>query len=71
MERPKRKAGYRLKLVVRNGKKKWINERIEGKRVHLSLKQRLALTKARLKAHRGRAELKRKRSNHKRKSFGL
>ncbi len=71
MNKPQRKPGYRLVQVVRDGKKVWINKRIEGKRVRLTPKQKMALIKARLKAHTGRAEIKRKKSKILRKRFGL
>lgn len=68
---PERKAGYKRVLVVRNGKKVWINKRLPGKRVILTPKQKLALKKARLKAHTALARMKRKKSNLKRNQFGL
>lgn len=57
------------KVVFRGGVKKIINVPIRKKR--LSAKQRLALKKARLKAHTGQAKLKRKKSLKKRESAGL
>jgi hypothetical protein len=69
---PERKAGYRRKMVVRNGKKKWINERInKDKKVKLSPKQKLALAKARKKANTGMAKKKRSKSSMRRKNFGM
>jgi hypothetical protein len=71
MNMPPRKAGYKRVLVVRGGKKKWINKRVNGRRVILSAKQRQALRKARLKAHTSRAEIHRQKSDRLRKRFGL
>ena len=68
---PERKAGYTRKLVVRNGKKVWINKRNPNKVVRLTPKQKLALLKARMKAHTAMAEAKRKRSLKKRATFNL
>ena len=68
---PERKAGYTRKLVIRGGKKVWINKRNPNKRVILTPKQKLALLKARMKAHTGMAEAKRKRSLKKRATFNL
>lgn len=67
--RPKRKAGYKPKLVIRNGKKVWINKRNPNKKVILSAKQKNALRKARLKANTGQAKLKRAKSSRIRKRF--
>lgn len=60
--RPKLKSGYKPKLVVRDGKKKWINERLAGKKIVLSSKQRMALAKARRKAHTSVAKIHRAKS---------
>jgi len=68
---PERKPGYKRVLVVRDGKKVWINKRLPGKKVILTPKQKLALKKARLKAHTGLAKMKRKKSLAKRNQFGL
>lgn len=68
---PERKAGYIRKLVIRDGKKVWINKRNPNKKVILTPKQKLALLKARLKAHTGQANLKRKMSMKKRATFNL
>ena len=62
-QRPPRKAGYKPTLVVRKGKKKWINKRQEGKKVILTAKQRQALAKARRKAHTAKAKMHREKSN--------
>jgi len=59
---PQVKTGYKRKLVVRNGKKVWINKRDPNKKVKLSPKQKMALAKARLKAHSSKAKLKRRKS---------
>lgn len=66
-----RKQGYKRVLAVRNGKKTWVNKRIQGKRIHLSPAQRRALVKARLKAHTARANIHRKKSSKIRKRYGL
>ena len=68
---PERKAGYTRKLVVRNGKKVWINKRNPNIKVHLSTKQKIALMKARLKAHTSLANHKREISLKKRANFNL
>lgn len=68
---PPHKAGYTRKLVVRDGKKVFINKRDPNKRVVLSPKQRQALMKARMKAHTGLAEMHRKKSVKKRINFKL
>ena len=60
---PARKAGYKRVLVIRNGKKKWINKRNPNKKIRLSPKQKMALRKARLKAHTASAKIKRARSS--------
>ncbi|HAR08412.1 MAG TPA: hypothetical protein DCR98_08380 [Cobetia sp.] len=54
-------ATYRKKTVVRNGKKKRVNKRIAGN-VRLSGKQKLAIRKARKKAHSSRAKARRLKS---------
>lgn len=68
-KRPKRKAGYKPKLVVRGGKKVWVNKRDPNKKVFLSPAQKNALRKARLKSNTGQAKLKRKRAMKIRKRF--
>jgi len=68
---PERKAGYKRTLVVRNGKKVWVNKRNPNKKVILSPAQKRALAKARLKAHTGMAERKRHLSNKKRLNFKM
>ena len=67
--RPKRKAGYKPKLVVRHGKKVWINKRDPNKKIFLSPAQKNALRKARLKANTGQAKINRKKSAKIRKRF--
>lgn len=67
----KPKAGYKRKLVVRKGKKTWVNKRVSGVRVKLSPKQKMGLIKARLKAKSGLAKQHRARSAKARKTFGL
>jgi len=67
--RPKRKVGYKPKLVVRHGKKVWINKRDPNKKVFLSPAQKNALRKARLKANKGQAKINRKKSAKIRKRF--
>jgi hypothetical protein len=59
--------GYRRKMVVRGGKKVWINKRNPNKKVRLSIKQKMALAKARLKAHSSSANAHRAKSNKLRK----
>jgi len=68
---PQRKTGYKRVLAVRNGKKVWINKRLPNKKVILSPAQKRALAKARLKAHKASANIKRKKSLKRRKSFGI
>jgi hypothetical protein len=68
---PERKAGYTRKLVIRDGKKVWINKRNPNKKVILSPKQKLALMKARIKAHTGLAKARREKSMKKRATFKL
>lgn len=68
---PKPKVGYKRKLVMRDGKKVWINKRDPNKKVILSAKQRQALRKMHLKSNTGLAKLKRAKTNRKAKSFGL
>ncbi len=60
---PPRKAGYKRKQVVRNGKKKWVNKRNSNKPYKMSPKQKMALKKAQRKAHTGKAKTNRARSN--------
>jgi len=68
---PSHKNGYKRTLVVRGGKKVWINKRNPSKKVHLSPKQKMALAKARLKAHSSKAKYKKHKSMKLRKiSFG-
>lgn len=54
-------ATYKKRMVVRGGKKKRINKRVSG-RVRLSGKQKLAIKKARRKAHNPRARARRMKS---------
>jgi hypothetical protein len=68
---PQRKTGYKRVLVVRNGKKVWINKRLPNKKVILSPAKKRALAKARIKAHTASANIKREKSLKKRKIFGL
>lgn len=60
---PPRKAGYKRKQVIRNGKKKWINKRNPNKKYRMSPKQKMALKKAQRKAHTGKAKINRAKSN--------
>lgn len=62
-------ATYRKRTVVRGGKKKRVNKRVSG-RVRLSGKQKLAIKKARRKAHNPRAKARRLKSMKVRKRMG-
>lgn len=62
-------ATYRKKTVVRGGKKKRVNKRVAGN-VRLSGKQKLAIRKARKKAHNPRAKARRLKSMKVRKRMG-
>ncbi|CAN7645595.1 hypothetical protein [Paraburkholderia terricola] len=57
-------AVYRMKSVIRDGKKTRVNKRVSGK-VKLTAKQKLALRKASKKAHTAAATMKRVKSQHK------
>lgn len=57
-------AVYRMKSVIRDGKKARINKRVSGN-VTLTAKQKLALRKASKKAHTASATMKRVKSQHK------
>jgi hypothetical protein len=57
-------AVYRMKSVIRDGKKTRVNKRVSGK-VKLTAKQKLALRKASKKAHTASATMKRVKSQHK------
>ncbi|MCZ0926454.1 hypothetical protein L0636_00945 [Halomonas janggokensis] len=62
-------ATYRKKTVVRGGKKKRVKKRVAGN-VRLSGKQKLAIRKARKKAHNPRAKARRLKSMKVRKRMG-
>ena len=68
---PPRKQGYKRTQVIKNGKKKWVNKRISGKKVKLSPAQKRALMKARMKAHTGASKLKRAKSQRASKLFKI
>ena len=57
-------AVYRMKSVIRDGKKTRVNKRVTGK-VKLTAKQKLALRKASKMAHTASATMKRVKSQHK------
>ncbi|PAU79224.1 MULTISPECIES: hypothetical protein [Halomonas] len=63
-------ATYRKRTVVRGGKKKRVNKRVSGK-VRLSGKQKLAIRKARNKAHSPRAKARRLKSMRVRRKMGM
>jgi hypothetical protein len=63
-------AAYRKRTVVRNGKKKRVNKRVAGN-VRLSGKQKLAIRKARKKAHNPRAKARRLKSMKVRRRMGM
>lgn len=63
-------AAYRKVTAVRKGKKVRINKRVSGK-VRLSGKQKMALKKARMKAHNAGAMIRRAKSMRVRKKLGL
>ena len=58
-------ATYKKQRVIRDGKAKWVRKRVSGT-VRMSAKQKLALKKARRKAHSSAAKMKRKKSNRRR-----
>jgi len=55
------KSGYKRKMVIKNGKPTWKCVRLFGK-VRLSAKQKMALAKARRKAHTAQAKFARNKS---------
>jgi len=59
---PACRSGYKRKKIVKNGKQDWKCVRLFGK-THLNAKQKQALRKARMKAHTGLANIKRKKSH--------
>lgn len=63
-------AAYRKRIVVRNGKKKRVNKRVAGN-VRLSGKQKLAIRKARKKAHSAQAKARRLKSMKMRRRMGM
>ncbi|WP_062359763.1 hypothetical protein [Vreelandella aquamarina] len=63
-------AAYRKRTVVRGGKKKRVNKRVSGN-VRLSGKQKLAIRKARRKAHSPRAKARRLKSMKVRRRAGM
>lgn len=63
-------AAYKMRTVVRGGKKMRIKKRVAG-RVRLSAKQKMAMRKARRKAHSPAAKVKRLRSMRKRRQMSL
>lgn len=63
-------AAYRKRTVVRGGKKKRVNKRVSGN-VRLSGKQKLAIRKARKKAHSPRARARRLKSMKVRRRMGV
>ena len=63
-------ATYKRKLVIKDGKKEWINKRMSGK-VYRSPEQRLATKKAARKSHTGIANMHRKKSMKKRQALGM
>lgn len=67
---PRLDAVYKKRFVVRGGKKTVVRKRISGT-VRLSAAQKLAIRKARTKAHGARAQAKRMKSLRVRKSIGL
>ncbi|MCO7216876.1 hypothetical protein [Halomonas sp. OfavH-34-E] len=68
-QEPMLDAAYRKRTVVRNGKKKRVNKRVSGN-VRLSGKQKLAIRKARKKAHSPRAKARRLKSMKVRRRMG-
>lgn len=68
---PQRKAGYSLKRVVRDGKLVWRNIRKKGKRVVLTLKQKLALKKLHNKLKTPLSKYKQSKSLKLREKLGL
>ncbi|MCF7995409.1 MAG: hypothetical protein K9L88_11275 [Chromatiaceae bacterium] len=63
-------AAYKMKTVVRAGKKMRLKKRVSG-RVRLSAKQKMAMRKARRKAHSPAAKMKRMKSMRKRQKMGV
>jgi len=68
---PTCKSGYKRKIVMANGKPKWKCKRVLGIAPKMSPKQKMALQKARRKAHTGIAKHKRAKSAKARKVRGM
>lgn len=63
-------AAYKMRTVVRAGKKMRVKKRVAG-RVRLSAKQKMSMRKARRKAHSPAAKMKRMKSMRKRQKMGI
>jgi len=63
-------AAYKKKIAFRKGKKTWVNKRISGT-VRLSAKRKAGLKKAQLKAHSGKAKMRRFRTMKLRRKAGM
>lgn len=63
-------AAYKLRSVVRDGKKQRVKRRVAGN-IRLSSKQKMAIRKARRKAHSPRAKAKRLKSMRKRRQMSI
>jgi hypothetical protein len=63
-------AVYRRVLAIRGGKKVRVGKRMSGT-VRLSAKQKVAIRKAQIKSHSSQAQVRRMRSMHLRRKFGM